>query len=249
MTHMKHTLIALAALASTLAAQAAPLQNAGFSAGLASWSTAGDASDAGTSTLHLTTASLEQDDAPFAAGARNLSGTSAALAGQPNGPESVLGIAPGALGDYATEGSAAAQSFDVVAGQTISFDWQLVLSWDAYAGSGLSGTDSAWMVWGIDGALTPIQLGDISTMWQPGLGTAALGSISHIDLVATSTGTARLGWAVMDVGDTVGTTWLSINNLSVSAAPTPAVPEPESLALVLTGLVLLGHAARRAHQS
>ena len=117
--------LATATLAAA-SAQAAPLQNGSFNAGLTNWNTVGDAAvvvgtaaghNFGTgSTLVLGTASkTAQDDSPAAAGAYNASGTTAAMAAQPNGAEANLGLGADAFASSsgaadAYEASSAAQS-------------------------------------------------------------------------------------------------------------------------------------------
>lgn len=245
-------LTVLAALATTATlcapAHAAALNNGSFAQGLNSWQHQGDVAvrqgqalglDFGASpVLVLGTASTDlDDDAPAAIGAYNVSGQSAALAGQPGGFESVLNLPTSALGSDTLEGSAAAQSFSVAAGQTVQFDWRLFTR-DSYAGTGDSLTDSAWVVWDLNGQLTQTKLGDIGTL---SLNTQANGwqgnSWQTVSFTATQGGTLRLGWAVGDVYDRTGTTLLAVQNVQVSAAP---VPEPASLAMLLGALCVMG---------
>lgn len=252
------TLTRIALASATLAAasaHAAPLQNGSFTAGLSNWATIGDVAVVTGSavghnfgnapTLVLGTASLDPqtDDPTF-----NISGTSAAMAGQPNGAEMNLGLAPGALdatpgtGD-ATEASSIAQSFFLNAGDTIRFSWQ-VLTRDAYAGNGDNVNDAAWLAFSLAAdpqqapTITQTQLGNIGTLALSATGTDGwrVTDWNTFTFTATTGGTARLGWAVNDAVDSTGTTLLAIQNVSVQSA----VPEPASVALLLAALGVIG---------
>lgn len=268
MTFNTLTRIALAAATLVAAsAHAAPLQNGSFSAGLSNWTTIGDVvvlngsvvgNDFGAApTLVLGTASLtSEDDAPSAAGAYNVSGTSAAIAGQTNGAEVNLGLPTVAFAsslgaDDAVEASSAAQSFFVNAGDTISFTWQ-VLTRDASAGSNDVASDSAWLAFSL--AADPQQAATVTQTQLGNIGSLALSTdnngwlvtgVNTFSFTATTGGTARLGWGVNDMVDRTGTTLLAIQNVSVQAA---AVPEPASIALLLVALGLIGLSTLRRGQ-
>lgn len=269
MTFNTLTRIALAAATLlTASAHAAPLQNGSFSAGLSNWATIGDVAvltglvagnDFGsTPTLVLGTASLtSEDDAPSAAGAHNVSGTSAALAAQANGAEVNLGLSTGAFAssagaDDAVEASSAAQSFFLNAGDTISFTWQ-VLTRDTFAGNGDAVNDSAWLAFSLTAdpqqaaTVTQTQLGNIGTLaLSAGNNGWLVTGVNTFSFTATTGGTARLGWGVNDMVDATGTTLLAIQNVSVQAA---AVPEPASIALLLAALGIIGLSTlRRGHR-
>lgn len=253
----------IALAAATLAAasaQAAPLQNGSFNAGLTNWNTVGDAAVVvgtavghnfgNTATLVLGTASkTAQDDSPAAAGAYNVSGTSAAMAAQPNGAEANLGLGTGAFASSsgaadAYEASSAAQSFFVNAGDTIRFTWQ-VLTRDAYAGNGDSVNDSAWLVFSLGSTVTQTKLGDIGTLsLTTGLDGWRVTGLNTVTFTASTSGTARLGWGVNDMVDADGTTLLAIQNVSVQSA----VPEPASVALLLAALGVIGLSTLRRNQ-
>ena len=237
-------------------AHAAPLLNGTFAQGLQGWQTAGDVSVQSTTvaglslgsanaTLLLGTATtFTDDDAPSAAGTYNLSGNDPVLSGEVDGLEASLGLPTSALGSDVYEGSSAKQTFSVSAGDVVSFDFLLA---SRNSGVSLSESDTAWMSLQI-GAGTPglITLDNATSPTMISLGNGWLGSNwQHVSFTASSTGLLTLGFAVADVGSFTGTSLLGIQNVAVAAA----VPEPESLALALTALVLLGATTRRMHQS
>ncbi|MGC4060976.1 MAG: hypothetical protein QM749_09045 [Aquabacterium sp.] len=256
---MKSFAPSLTALATALlgllasCAHAAGVQNGDFAQGLQGWQTAGDASVQSTSAVGLslgnanatlllgTAVTFTDDDAPAAPGAYNLSGNDPVLSGDPAGLEASLGLPLNALGSDVYEGSSAKQTFTVSAGDVVSFDFML-----ATHGLPMNEPDTAWMTWQA-GSATPALSTLAST--SPTMGSMANGWFGtgwqHVSFTAGSSGQFTLGFAVADVGSFTTTSLLGIQNVAVTAA----VPEPESLTLVLTGLVLLGAAARRVHQS
>lgn len=223
-------LLTTAALAAAPAAWAGVVVNGDFSTGLAGWSSLGDVSANGGS-ARLSTASLDVDDAPSAAGAFNLSGTSAALVGVSGGVEEFAGLGIGSLdpdpaaGTWAFEGSALRQTLSVTAGDTLRLDWSFGSNEDPLSGM----NDYAFLV--IDGLL--IRLADVSS----GIGS---GQFTHSFSAA---GTVELVLGLVDVGDFVGTSTLDIDNVVLDS--TRAVPEPGTLALALLGLGILRRRPRR----
>lgn len=237
-------------------AHAAALQNGTFAQGLLGWQAAGDVSVQSASALGLplgnghatlvlgTATTFTDDDAPSAAGAYNLSGNDPLLSGDPAGLEASLGLALNALGNNVYEGSSARQTFTVSAGDVVSFDFMLA---SRDSGMNQSEPDTAWLSWQVGtGSVSLSTLGSTASLSMGTLANGWTGSgWQHVSFTASSTGQVTLGFAVADVNSFTTTSLLSIQNVAVTAA----VPEPESLALVLTGLVLLGAATRRMHQS
>lgn len=133
--------------------------------------------------------------------------------------EAGLGVSPLALGADAFEGSAVQYTFTLAAGNTLSFNWSLSTdTFDAnYA-------DRAFAA--INGDV--VQLGTV----QAGLVT---GSFSR---TFANAGDYTLSLGVVDVNDVTG-----VSTLHVSAVT--AVPEPETFAMLLVGLGLVGAAVRR----
>lgn len=234
--------IGLLGLTSSIA-QAAPLVD---------WMTLGDVRqsyllgplDLGDSALLLSTDSFEfADDAPLAAGALNLSGTSPvdigtlttlmSLAGTPFDDE--------AQGHYAYEGSGLfSMPISVQAGDTLSFDWRLF----GQVGTGpIPVPDAAWLTLGT----TAIKLSDIGSLSTLTNGWLDSGT-QHVSHTFTQAGSVRIGFAVTDVNSYDTSSVLAVQHMAL----TPAVPEPESLGLALVGVLLLGRAARKhgaaAHQ-
>lgn len=243
----------IGSLALASAAQAAPLGNGDFSAGLSGWTTTGDVAvaqgtlfselDIGSAPRLLlgTASSLHQDDHPAAIGHYNLSGRDTVAGGLDL--ESSVNLAPGALddadtGSFAMEGSSASQSFSVQAGDTLRFDWQLFTREGA---GGLNLGDTVWLVLTTASGTQLTKLGDTASLplLDAGHGWSA-SSLSTQSITFSQAGSITLAWAVGDVNDFATTSLLSIGNVSVTA-----VPEPGSVALLLAGLSVAGLAARR----
>ena len=251
-TFQLSTTIAALALGLAGTAQAAPLSNGDFNAGLSGWTTSGDAAVVqgtlfgelnigSTARLVLGTSSTSQDDYPAVAGRYNLSGQAPLEAGL--ALEQTLNLTGGALddgnGNFVMEGSSASQTFSVQAGDTLSFDWQLFTREGA---DGINLGDSAWLVLTTASGTQLTKLGDTASLslLDAGQGWNA-SSLSAQSITFSQAGNVTLAWAVGDVNDYVSTSLLSIGNVAV----TSAVPEPDAIALLLAGLSIAGMAARR----
>lgn len=234
-------------------AQAAPLTNGDFSAGLSGWTTAGDAIvEQGTlfSELNIgntprlllgTASSLYDDDVPAAIGHYNLSGQDTVAAGL--ALETSLNLAGGALddadnGNFVMEGSSASQTFNVQAGDTLSFGWQLFTREGA---GGFNLGDSAWLVLTTASGTQLTKLGDTASLSLLDVGQGwSASSLGTQSITFAQAGSVSLAWVLADINDFTNTSLLSIGNVSVTA-----VPEPGAVALLLAGLSIAGVAARR----
>ncbi|MDT7837609.1 PEP-CTERM sorting domain-containing protein [Aquabacterium sp. OR-4] len=121
------------------------------------------------------------------------------------------------------EGSAVATSFVAAAGSRLNIDFSFNgAAADAACPDCL---DRAYYV--LDGVATAF---------------ASVGTVGGgLQITLASGGSHTLAFAVLDVGDVVGVSTLTVSNLSV----TPAVPEPGTYALLLAGLGAVGFMARR----
>ena len=212
-TSIVRSLAALALLAASLGANA-QVVNGDFSAGTSSWNPLGDVS-VSAGTLVLTTAFDSGDDLPF-----NLSGQGAVDVAV---LEAVSGVGPYGLdhlGQAAYEGSLAQQTFSVLAGQTLQFDWLFSTRDGLFL-------DHAFVV--IEGRL--FTLAD---------STAVLPSPQIFSYAFGRNGPVTLTFGVADTGDYDGVSTLGIGNVRVSA-----VPEPAPLMAAFAGAVCLLVLARR----
>lgn len=208
----------------------------GFDSGLNGWQTAGDVDNAGGFVALTTSALTEEDDYPLPAGIFNFSGVAAVEAGTADGLEVRLGLAPGALdtGDsYAYEGSALWRDVTVSAGDTLRFDWLFATS-EPYVDPL---PDYAFLLVGDQ----IVRIADESDApFPPSTPFRRESNLSSFEYVFMQSGTVRLGFGVVDMGDFTATSALAIDNLSI----TP-VPEPATWALLLGGLGMVAASARR----
>lgn len=205
-------------LAAALALAAAGAHAQASTNSLVGWTVFGDAIAQG-GAISLTTAFRDGDptgDQPY-----NLSGISAV---DISVIEAAAGL--GAYGldlpepEYGREGSLIKQSFAVAAGQTLRFTWSFSTHEDLFL-------DRAFAV--VNG-----QLFTLATRAAPG------GASQVFSFTFATAGTATLALGVIDTGDFLGVSQLTVSNLGVMP-----VPEPAACALLLAGLGLLGLAARR----
>jgi hypothetical protein len=205
----------------------------------AGWQTAGDVSEqdnAGDRYIALTTASpVFEDDFPLPAGLFNLSGVAPIETGL--ALETLIGAAPGAfdLGDdFAYEGSAIRRTVNVNVGDILRFDWLLATNEIGAEAR----PDFAFL--SVDGEVTRIASVADATSAST-LDFLADTGIRSFEYVFSRGGSVQLVFGVVDVGDFGVTTALAIDNVSITA-----VPEPESWALMLAGLIGVAGAARRS---
>lgn len=213
----------------------AQILNGSFSSGFASWSAFGDAS-AASGAAFITTASLDQDDFPAAAGAFNTSGVSAGLAGVPAGLEQASGLALGALDldpvNFASEGSAITQTFNVNAGDTLSFSYKFLTnegSFLDYAYFAINGTK-----------FNLAQVANATTPSSPFSFETSLLTGTHF---FNTGGSVTLSFGVVDIGDFNTTSALLIDNVALTPIPEPAA----AAALMAAGI--LGFTALRRRRA
>ena len=252
--------VPLVATLATAPLLAAPLTDGQFAQGLTYWQSAGDVSAGAVAPAELPaatspwallgTASVSfEDDAPAMAGAANLTGNAPLAAGGPL--ESPLGLLPGSLDRpdltrWTYEGSVLWQTFDAQAGDTVSVHWNVFTRALATAQPG-DVADTAWMIWNEAGQTQWLALGDTSAgpwtqdgttpWWQHGWQTTML--------TVQSSGPVVLGFAIADVNSFETTSVLAID----SVVQTSAVSEPESIALVMAGWLVVASRLRRRHRA
>lgn len=206
-----------------------------FDGGLTGWTVLGDVAIIdGVAALTTASASFEDDIGP----SLNLSGKDPLAVGITDGLEQSLGLALGALdGDalsQATEGSAVLRSFNVSAGDRLSFDWMLSTLDTAESGFGL---DYAFIVIGGQ----RIDLATAASAALPGSSPyAAQTGWNTFEYVFSSSASVTLGIGVVDVLDAGASSQLRLDNFAIAA-----VPEPEAYAMLIAGLGLVGAIARR----
>ncbi|MCK9686929.1 PEP-CTERM sorting domain-containing protein [Scleromatobacter humisilvae] len=241
---MKQTsFAALSALALALAAGSADAQVAnGSFAGLAGWSTAGDAASVATGGTHLVLTNAYSDGLDDADGInRNLSHNDPWPTDLGGGDlESFVGVPDGALDPDtanfvdAVEGSAALQTFTTAAGGTLSFQWDFATT---QPGGDPSLSDQAFVV--IDGKV--ITLASTLAATNVLAGGAYAADTGWARWSATlGAGAHTIAFGVADVGSASDTSALSVTGVSVSS-----VPEASSLAMWVAGLGLLAALQRR----
>ena len=148
-----------------------------------------------------------------------VSGSSALL---PDELALALSLSPPTLAADTYEGSGIKQSFSAAAGTAIRFSWTL-----STVGFDSSFADRAFVV--IDGT-TVMPLGTVTPSVVAG----------NFNYSFSSAGSHALAIVVMDVGDSTAVSTLAISNLQVTA-----VPEASSVAMLLSGLALIGAAVIR----
>lgn len=222
------------ALSMLFAGNAMAVSNGSFNSGLNGWRALGDVNLQAGAVL-MTTASVDfEDDFPEVAGAFNASGNAAAEVGVAGGVEDFVGIPIGALfedGIFETEGSVLKQTFNVNAGDTLIFNWNF------FTNEASTGGDYAFV--SINGALTtlatPFDAANSSLPYAYTTGFQSFNQTFNADSEVT------LAFGVVDVNDYNVSSALWLDNVAV-------VPEPESYAMLLAGLGLMGVASRRKQQ-
>ncbi len=137
--------------------------------------------------------------------------------------EPQLMAVPGTLGANAYEGSALMQNFAFTGGTRVSFNWTLgTQNFDP------NFADLAFAL--VDGTLL-LRLANTASADVAGLFNYTFGAGNH-----------TLAFGVVDIGDYVGVSTLTVSGLDVS--PT-AIPEPGALSLILLGLGSLALMRRR----
>lgn len=233
----KKNFAALSALALALGAGSAhaDVVNGGFS-GLAGWTAAGDAAAIGGHLVVTTSSATYQDDADagLPTGARNVSGADPLPTGGGAGSlEAALGLAGTPFDDtnhfvYSYEGSAASQSFQAAAGSRLTFSFDLATLDQRDS----TQADFAFVV--VDGQVFKLADAFDASTSKAGDGYAA--QTGWLDWTGTlgAGSTHTISFGVVDVGDYIDTTALSVGDVHVSA-----VPETSTLALMSAGLLLL----------
>lgn len=211
----------------------AAVTNGGFAGNsLTGWSTLGDVTTASGGAF-LTTASLEfQDDFTEDAGTFNASGTSAYDVAS-GGFEAFAGLNAGDLDspDFAYEGSLLKQTFNVNAGDTLSFNWNM------FTNEGAAGADYSFVA--INGALTTLATASNASVASVPYSFSTGASVFSQTFASASSVTLAFG--VVDLGDYGVTSALWLDNVALTAA----VPEPETYAMLLAGLGFIVASSRR----
>jgi hypothetical protein len=237
--------LCIAGIAPALA-QSNALLNPSFTTGLTSWDTFGDVTVTGaTNRAVLSTASTMFDDDGVGVGANNNSGTTPVDLG--SAPD-LAGIAVGqldqaaGLGQFTYEGSAIRQSFAANAGDlvTVTFSW-------AFLSLETTASDFAFVALNND----VVKFADATSVPLASNFTGAFADFNSVNWVyntgsytynANSNGTQSFALGVVDVNDYTTTSELRVDNISVQIT---AVPEPETFAMLLAGLGLVGGVVRR----
>lgn len=222
------------------AANAAP-GNQGFESGLTGWTSTGDVSTTGSTTVTTFDSTVWTINA--------FGTTMAQLNSNPIGVsalDSFFGLAAGSINSAVfpgvggvTNGAAVMQVFSGNAGDVVTQYWDFV------ARDYLPFNDTAFVV--VDG--------NITLLASIGNGGIAVGTSGHsgwqsFSFTLSTTGTHSLGFGVVNTGDQVLDAALFLDSGAGTcdpACPPPVgvVPEPETYAMLLAGLGLLGFAARR----
>ena len=242
------TLVAAAALCvvgtAPALAQSNALQNGNFSSGLTHWNAFGDVTVLGSvRRAVLSTASVDHDDDDLGAGFNNNSGIAPVdFAFVPNlagVPLSSLDTHP-VDGPFVTEGSAIRQTFHATAGDfvNVTFDWAF-LSLESTPNDFAFVAINDTVVRFSDTAATHSsfagQFGDFSVVnwgWNA----------NNFRYTANVSGLQSFVIGVVDMADYQLTSELRVDNISMQITP---VPEPETYAMLLAGLALMGSIARR----
>ena len=144
------------------------------------------------------------------------------------------GAIDGAVVGEVTNGAGIQQSFTGLAGETVTQYWDFV-SRD-YTGF----NDSAFVV--VNGAVTV--LASIEN------GGIVVGSYGHtgwqsFNYTLPTNGTYTLGFGVVNTADTILDGALFLDNQPGDTRPISVIPEPETYAMLIAGLALLGFVAKR----
>jgi hypothetical protein len=224
-------------------AQGTTFTNGDFSNGLTGWDSIGDVSvvtyQGGLNQRAVLTTAYLDGEPVSGDQANNLSGVSAAPLQDlttvlPDGTQLFEpGLAPFLAANpldfdlnegFAYEGSAIKQTFNVLAGEQLSVDfWFGLLTEETEL---LSFNDFAFIT--VNGI---VEL--VASISDP----SRTGSFTHN---FTNSGPVTVGFGVVDINDVAGVSEFRIDNISVSA-----VPEPETYAMLLAGLGLVGAFTRR----
>lgn len=143
--------------------------------------------------------------------------------------EAFLGLQTGILDSIstgnATAGSAVKTTLDVSAGDVISFDWL----WQSSESSSSYYNDFAFY---------SISIGSIAILADTFL---ADGTQDAFSWVANQSGSLTFGLGVLDLQDTIVSSYLNVSDFNVSK-----VPEPSSVALLMMGVAGLFYTRNRS---
>lgn len=236
---MKKSII-LAVVTTALLSQSivtAQVSNGGFTGSLASWDTIGDAAVRDNAAF-LTTADIGETPA------KNFSGNATVGAFGSSGLEGFVGLADGALDPdasnsvFAFEGSVIKQSLTIQADHFIRFEWRLLT--DEAAGS-----DYAFAF--IDDGAAPIF---VTLANSSDATSASVYGYSFSTSLATYTSPVytldtpvTISFGIVDVGDSINASALTLDNVS-------SIPEPTSMVILgLACLAFILHRRFRVSQS
>ncbi len=210
----------------------AAVVNGNFASPLSTgWTTLGDVSIQSGAAFLTTSTVLDQDDPPAPAGTFNFSAAPAVETGIPGGPEEFAGLATGDLdpepgaGNFAFEGSVMKQTFNVPAGEFLTFDWQILTNDDA-------NDDYAFIT--INGVLTVLGTQAVATTGSTPFARESV--TSTFSRGFPSAGPVTLAFGIVDTGDFNTTSALRVDNVAL-------VPEPS--ATILATLLAAGLLVRR----